>query len=192
MSEQTNEQKGELKACPHGSFYTSECRLCALDLSIESSIFPYVTFDCISLMDANRALEKWGHKMGALRRGNQGATCYGLMHDQKLVAVTTVSTLISPVVGGGLSHLTRENTCELSRLCAERSGLCRVALRLWREFVFPRMKFENAISYQDADLHNGNTYRFDGWKRIGRSRSGTDTRSGRPGRDKYIWLWTKN
>ena len=85
--------------------------------------------------------------------------------------------------------MNRDNTIELSRLCASRGGLCRVALRLWREFVFPAMGYEFAVSYQDADLHNGNTYRFDGWERVGRARSGTDTRSGRPGRDKWVWVW---
>jgi antitoxin VapB len=85
--------------------------------------------------------------------------------------------------------MTRENTIELSRLCAARAGLCRVALRLWREFVFPTLGYQYAVSYQDADLHNGNTYRFDGWERVGYSHSGTDTRSGRSGRDKYAWAW---
>lgn len=92
---------------------------------------------------------------------------------------------------GGLHHLTRENTCELSRLCAERPHLCRVALRLWREFVFPQLGYRYVISYQDADMHSGNTYRFDGWKRAGFSSSGTDTRSGRRGRRKWIWVWER-
>jgi hypothetical protein len=65
-----------------------------------------------------------------------------------------------------------------------------VALRLWREFVFPTLGYRYAISYQDADLHNGNTYRFDGWKRLPLiGRSGPDSRSGRLGRRKYVWLW---
>jgi len=127
--------------------------------------------------------------MGALHRGNQGAICHGVFHGENLVAVTTTSTLIAARVGGGLSELTRENTCELSRLCADRPGLCRVALRLWREFVFPTLNYEYAISYQDADLHSGNTYRFDGWYRAAYARSGKDTRSGRPGRNKWVWVW---
>jgi len=151
-----------------------------------------VRFTSIELDDANVALSKWGHKMGPLHRGNQGAVCFGLFYRDDLVAVATTSYLISAVVGGGLKHLTRENCCELSRLCASRAGLCRVALRLWREFVLPSLGFRFAISYQDADLHNGNTYRFDGWKRVGRSKSGPDTRSGRAGRDKWIWMWEAN
>jgi hypothetical protein len=101
------------------------------------------------------------------------------------------ASLIRECVGGGLGQLTRANTIELARLCAVRPGLCRVALRLWREFVFPRMGYEVAISYQDADLHNGNTYRFDGWTREAFSHSGTDKRSGRKGRNKWIWVWRR-
>ena len=154
-----------------------------------SALFSFVAFEQVSLPEANRMLVAWGHKMGALNRGNQGALCHALTHEGKPVAVTTTSTLIAPVVGG-CDWMKRENTIELSRLCAARGGLCRVALRLWREFVFPPLGYKYAVSYQDADLHNGNTYRFDGWERVGRSHSGTDTRSGRPGRDKWIWAWT--
>lgn len=60
---------------------------------------------------------------------------------------------------------------------------------MWREFVLPALPFEGAVSYQDADLHNGHTYRCDGWERVARSRSGVDTRSGRPGRDKWVWQY---
>jgi hypothetical protein len=43
---------------------------------------------------------------------------------------------------------------------------------------------------QDAAQHRGNLYRFDGWRRAGYSRAGgTDRRSGRPGRHKWIWVW---
>ena len=139
---------------------------------------------------ANNCLRAWGHKMGALERGNESGVHYALMHEGRPVAVAMTSGLIRECVGGGNRHLTRENCMELSRLCAERPGLCRVALRLWREFVFPKLGVENAISYQDADMHNGNTYRFDGWKRIGDiARSGTDQRSGRNGRNKWVWHW---
>lgn len=167
---------------------TSELQLKAPSGIGSGVLFGFVCFDSISLSDANGLLELWGHKMGPLHRGNQGAVCYALLHEGRAVAVTTASNLISGVVGN-CDWMKRENTIELSRLCAARGGLCRVALRLWREFVFPALGYEFAVSYQDADLHNGNTYRFDGWERVGRSRSGPDTRSGRPGRDKYVWAW---
>ena len=152
-------------------------------------MFPLVSFDEISLAEANEWLTRWEHKMGPLERGNQSALCHALLHDGIPIAVVCQSTLISSNVGGGCWHLTRESSCELSRLCASRPHLCRVALRLWREFVFPLLGYQFAMSYQDADLHNGNTYRFDGWTKVGFSRSGTDTRSGRPGRNKWVWQW---
>lgn len=67
-----------------------------------------------------------------------------------------------------------------------------MALRLWREFVFPGLGVPIVISYQDADLHNGNTYRFDGWERIGYARAGgDDSRSGRKARNRWIWAWPR-
>jgi hypothetical protein len=146
-------------------------------------------FSEVSLKDVNIYLEKWNHKMGALRRGNQGAICHMLFYKEDPIAVTTASHLIRENVGGGLKLLTRENTIELSRLCAAKPDICRVALRMWREFVFPDLPFPVAISYQDSNLHNGNTYRFDGWKKVAYSHSGTDQRSGKKGRDKWIWVW---
>lgn len=152
-------------------------------------LFPPVTFEEVSLEVANRCLTDWQHKMGPLERPNAAGCHYALMHEGRPVAVAMMSTLIRECVGGGNQHLTRDNACELSRLCAERAGLCRVALRLWREFVFPSLGYSSAISYQDADMHSGNTYRFDGWRRIGYSVSGTDARSGAKGRRKWIWEW---
>lgn len=157
-----------------------------------ASFLPLVSFEAVELAQANACLVAWGHKMGPLARGNQSGWCHALFHEGRPVAVTTASTLIAPNVGGGLKHLVRANTVELSRLCAERPGLCRVALRLWREFVFLSLGFRFAMSYQDADLHNGNTYRFDGWRRHNTLlHSGKDTRSGRPGRNKWAWIWER-
>ena len=152
-------------------------------------IAPLIAFDNIDLAQANELLERWQHKMGPLKRGNQGAVCHALFFEEQPVAITTASNLIASRVGGGMVHLTRDNTIELSRLCAARPGLCRVMLRLWREFVFPALSYDFAVSYQDADLHTGNTYRFDGWYRAAFAHSGTDTRSGRLGRDKWVWVW---
>lgn len=143
----------------------------------------------VTLSEANIYLEKWNHKMGPLKRGNQSAFCHMLFYNNEPIALTTASYLIRENVGGGLKNLTRNNTIELSRLCSSRKDMCRVALRMWREFVFPNLPFSVAISYQDKNLHNGNTYRFDGWRRIGFSHSGIDKRSGRIGRDKWIWVW---
>jgi hypothetical protein len=154
-------------------------------------MIPIVHIDKVPLVEANILLRDWNHKMGPFARGNQQGICHVLFHEYKAEAVTIASTLIRENVGG-VDGLTRENTIELSRLCASRPALCRVMLRLWREFIFPGLGYDFAISYQDADLHTGNTYRFDGWQRVGYSHSGTDTRSGRPGRDKWVWQWPPN
>jgi len=150
------------------------------------------TFEQVDLSEANKYLKKWNHKMGVLKRGNQSAICHILFNEGRPVGVTTASHLIRANVGGGLKMLTRENTVELSRLCASKKNICRVALRMWREFVYPSLGFDFAVSYQDAILHNGNTYKFDGWKKLGFSHSGTDKRTGRKGRDKWIWVWNRN
>jgi len=145
----------------------------------------------ISHEEANHQLVAFGHRMGGLRRPPEyGLWCHALVSDCRVIAVTAASTLIRDHVGGGLSHLTRLNTVELSRLCAARPGLCRPMLRLWRELVFPTLGYANAISYQDSVMHTGNVYRFDGWARSPRrSRSGTDARTNTKGRDKWIWVW---
>lgn len=153
-------------------------------------MFPLASFDRIELHEANDLLTRWGHRMGPLERGNsQAQHCHVLRAHGAPVAIACTSSLIRECVGGGLGHMTRENTVELSRLCAGEPWACRVALRLWRECVFPGTGARWAISYQDADMHTGNTYRFDGWQRAGFSSSGTDQRSGRRGRRKWIWVW---
>jgi hypothetical protein len=159
---------------------------------------PIVAMSECTLDEANACLVAWNHKMGPIRRGDDHygpCSYFALTHHGAPVAVATHSTLIRDHAGGGLDHLTRENTIELSRLCASRAGLCRVMIRCWREFVFPTLGRRYALSYQDADLHNGHTYRFDGWKRSPeRSRSGTDSRASggkRKGRDKWLWYWER-
>lgn len=153
-------------------------------------MFPFVEFDTISIDEANELLVAWGHKMGPLNRPDFGDVAHALRHEGRPLAIATTSPLVRECVGGGLSHLTRANTIELSRLCAARPELCRVALRLWREFVFPATGLPVAVSYQDACIHSGNIYRFDGWRRAAFARAGgADQRTGRKGRNRWIWVW---
>lgn len=158
---------------------------------IQSPLIPLLWFDAVGLPVANAYLETWGHRMGPLNRPMNGDLAHALVHrDVGPVVILTTSTLIRDGVGGGLGHLNRSNTIELSRLCAARPGLSRLGIRMWREFVFPALGYPFAISYQDADMHSGNTYRFDGWGRSPqKSHSGSDSRSGRQGRDKWVWVW---
>lgn len=154
---------------------------------------PLVAFDAITLDEINGCLVAWGHKMGPLQHPDYGRSRFhGLRHAGELVAVVATDQMIPPETCG----LRRDEAMELSRLCAERPDLCRVALRLWREFVFPALASAWgtpwAISYQDRNLHNGNTYRFDGWVPVGQTRSGTDSRGAggdRRGRNKTVWAW---
>lgn len=135
--------------------------------------------------------------MGPLNRPQFGTIggAHGLRHDGRIVAVTATETLITPSTCG----ISREDGIELARVCAERQGLNRVAVRLWREFVFPAFcrahQFRWAISYQDAVEHSGDLYRFDGWVRLGKTSSGTDPRAiggVRKGRRKVVWGYSSD
>ena len=122
------------------------------------------------------------------------ACAHGLFHWNELVAVT----ITAPIIGPRCAGLDRSEALELARLCAVRPGLCRVVLRMWKEFVFPLLSERQgqrwAVSYQDTGSHTGNTYRFDGWVKIGvsLSKGAVDKRSGRIGRDKIIWGWCED
>ena len=156
---------------------------------------PLIQFDAIDSDTLNRCLVDWGHRMGPLHRPRFGhfGGAHGLEHEGRLIAVVATEALITSETCG----LSRDDAFELARVCAVRPTLCRVAVRLWREFVFPAMcaaaQAKWAISYQDATLHTGNLYRHDGWVRLGETRSGTDKRARggvRTGRSKVVWGWT--
>lgn len=152
-------------------------------------IAPIAHVAAVEIDVANAALNRWQHRMGPCNRPNGHLWAHGLFEHGTLLAVTISSSLIRESCAG----LDRSQAFELARLCAERPNLCRVMLRLWREFVYPPLcrahGWSWAVSYQDESIHTGNTYRFDGWVRLGRSRSGTDRRTGRKGRNKTIWGW---
>lgn len=157
---------------------------------------PLVSFDSIEHAELNRCLTEWGHKMGPLNRPQfREGRAHGLFHDGALVAVVATEQMIASETCG----LSRDDALELARVCAQRPDLNRVSVRLWREFVFPFVSrswgTDWAISYQDAVLHGGDLYRFDGWVRLGFTRSGTDKRniSGLAlGRKKVVWGWNAN
>jgi hypothetical protein len=148
-----------------------------------------ISFDTITRAELNDCLVACEHKMGAWNRPPFREWLFGLRHHGRVIAATASGDLIKEPVAG----FTRAEAFELGRVCAEGPNLNRAVLRLWREFVFPVLcnahGFTWVVSYQDAVLHNGDLYRFDGWVRLCRSRSGTDGRSGAIGRDKWIWGW---
>jgi antitoxin VapB len=162
-----------------------------------SFLTPLVAFDAIDHDELNRCLVAWQHKMGPLHRPRFGTFggAHGLRHEGALVAVVASEALCVERTCG----LTRADAFELARVCAVRPGLCRVAVRLWREFVFPAMckaggeQMLWAISYQDRAQHKGDLYRNDGWVRLGTTSSGTDPRGRdgkRKGRRKVVWGWS--
>lgn len=156
-------------------------------------IDPMISFELIKRDAANACLVAWGHKMGPNNRPEFGKPVdFGMRHNGELVAVVCSDQLIRPTC-----KLDRSRAFELSRLCASTPHLCQPALRLWREFAFPVIcrawGTTWAISYQDARRHRGGIYRWDGWGRLGWSRSGTDKRSACGTvavRNKVIWGWT--
>jgi antitoxin VapB len=156
-----------------------------------SLLQPLAEFDSITADQLNHALVDWGHQMGPWRRPEFSRPLFhGLwVSGTGLVAVTAADQLIGETAGG----LRRDEAIELGRVCACGPDWCRVALCLWRMVVFPAVCRARgvswAVSYQDAVIHTGNLYRHDGWVRLGFSRSGTDARSGRRGRNKVIWGW---
>lgn len=153
---------------------------------------PLAHVDAIDRSEANRLLVAWGHRMGPYTRPSHTIDAHhALFQNGESVAVAVSGETVGQVVGQ--TGITRGEVVELARLCAARPNLCRVMLRIWREMIFPavaeRHNRRMAISYQDRDLHNGNTYRFDGWVRIAQCQSGDDRRSGRKGRKMAIWGW---
>ncbi len=156
---------------------------------------PLISFDTVDTDELNACLVAWQHKMGPLHRPRYGIIggAHGLRHEGRLVAVVATEKMIAAETCG----ISRVDAFELARVCAERPGLCRVAVRLWREFVFPSFAAAGgwtwAISYQDAVEHRGDLYRNDGWVRLGSTSSGTDPRARggtRKGRRKVVWGWT--
>jgi hypothetical protein len=154
---------------------------------------PLAHLEAIDRAAANVLLDRWGHKMGPIRRPSFTIDAHhALFHHGEPVAIASCGETVREVVGR--TGIRRDQCVELVRLCAARRDLCRVMLRLWREMIFPDVARAHcralAVSYQDRALHNGDTYRFDGWVAIGKGGGGgPDTRTGALGRKMTIWAW---
>jgi len=154
---------------------------------------PIAHIEAIERADLNKLLVAWGHRMGPYRRPTYAFEAHhALFEHGEPVAITAIGEIVREVAGD--TRIQRDQCVELVRLCAARRDLCRPMLRLWREFIFPRMAEAHhrsvAVSYQDEALHRGDLYRFDGWRLIGRGgHGGSDARSGRQGRRMKIWGW---
>ena len=149
-------------------------------------------FGWIDREQANDALVTWRHRMGPLNRPIFAKPYdFGLFVAGQLAAVVTADTLIRPTC-----KFERSDAFELSRLCAADRALTRVAIRLWREVAMPEIVAAWgstwAISYQNALMHRGDLYRFDGWQRVGWSTGGADPRAAAgtvSAKRRVIWGW---
>lgn len=154
---------------------------------------PLIHVEPIDRADLNRLLVRWEHRMGPYTRPSFAIEAHhALFQRGEPVAVTAAGETVREVVGQ--TGIRRHRIVELARLCAARPGLCRPMLRLWREMLFPDIAAVHgrdlAVSYQDAVLHSGDVYRFDGWFMMGDAGGGgPDTRTGRPGRKMKVWGW---
>lgn len=146
-----------------------------------------VSLEPAPLPEARRLLRQWAHRHGPLRRPTRTDAHVLRAHGAPVAVV--MSEIVHPPVAGALY---REDAIELARLACADPSWSRVALRLWREAVFPMYRRPWAVSYQDTTIHRGDLYRFDGWVRLARrTRPGRDRRSGRPPGDaKAIWGWS--
>jgi hypothetical protein len=146
----------------------------------------------IDMRVANDLLCAWGHRIGPCRRPMGTLDAHALLGpDGEPLALTVTADLVRETVAG-VPGSTRQTAIELARLCAAGPHLCRPMLRLWRELVWPSYGRRMAVSYQDADMHRGELYRHDGWRRVAWSHSGRDARSGRVGRNKWVWVYPRD
>jgi hypothetical protein len=157
---------------------------------------PIAHLEAITRADANRLLDRWGHKMGGFTRPTFAIEAHhALFQNGEPIALASTSEPAREVVGQ--SGVRRDQVVELARLCAARRDLNRAMLRLWRELILPAYLSAHrrswAVSYQDEAHHTGDIYRFDGWIDIGRGGGGgTDARSGRKGRKMRIWGYPRS
>jgi hypothetical protein len=165
---------------------------------------PVAGLEPITLAEANLLMVRWGHNLGPCERPF-GSDCWALMVDGEPVSVVIGTSTVSDHVlsDDGTIDLPRGVLVECARLCSDPANkwATRPMLRLWRECAARRWPYWTAkalVAYSLSARHDGDIYRWDGWKCIGQERGG-----GRGGgtwtkvRDadapvvgtKRLWLW---
>lgn len=134
----------------------------------------------IPLADANSLLAAWGHYLGAVHRPF-GSDAWALQIDSRPVSVAVSASAVSATVAG----YQRGEVVELARLCSapESRAFTRPMLRLWREVAAQRWPYwpvRAAVAYSQTRRHEGDLYRWDGWRLVTESAGST---GGGPGRD---------
>lgn len=148
---------------------------------MQASLFPLVSFQAIDNPEADDALKRWGHWLGACNRPF-GRQSFGLFLGCHLVAVAVSASTVNARCGG----FNRCEVVELARLCADpcHRDMTRVALRLWRKMApacWTYWQVVALVSYANAIRHKGDIYRFDGWTKV------AEVKGGAPGVRKTNW-----
>lgn len=128
-----------------------------------------IVFEQISNVDADQKLVEFGHVLGACNRPF-GRQSFGLI----LLGVGIISVAVSAsTVNARCAGYDRKEVVELARCASDPTfkWSTRVCLRLWRELA-PKVWASKywpvcaVVSYQNALIHSGNLYRFDGWRKV--------------------------
>lgn len=171
----------------------------------------------VSLARANVLLDRWGHYLGPAGRpfGSESwllevagepvavaVSCSTVSEHVAWTEVTTEGEGDDMEVIATKHQLPRGELVELARLCSApgQRWATRPMLRLWREVAATRWPYwpvTAAVAYSQNSRHQGDIYRWDGWKRVSdncgssgggawsRKRYATDAVHGR----KSLWLW---
>ena len=125
----------------------------------------------VSTGEANALLTRWGHYLGPCERpfGQEG---WVLDVDGTPVAVAVSASTVSATTAGGYK---RDEIVELARLCSDpqQRWATRPMLRLWREVAARRWSYwpvRAAVAYSASRRHEGDIYRFDGWRLVNESK----------------------
>jgi hypothetical protein len=144
-------------------------------------MLPVVAADEITVDEANALMVAWAHPLGACERPFE-QRAHALAIDGEVVAATIGASTVSATCGGQA----RGELVELARIVRhpDYAWVLRVMLRLWRAVLirdWQSWPVLAAVSYAMPGTP-GDIYRFDGWERVGATRSsaGGGTWSNRP------------
>ena len=148
----------------------------------------WVSLEPTPLATVRRLLDEWGHSRGYISRPIP-CDAHVLRAHGRAVALTVTSELVHPPIAG---NLYRDDAVELARLCSADPAWTRVALRVWREAVWPPYRRKWAITYVEDHVHTGDTFRFDGWRRLARVGPAREPQTGRKTGPKTIYGWCRD
>lgn len=157
-------------------------------------LFPPVTFEPVSHSLADECLKEWNHYLGPCNRPFGRQSFALALRDVGPISIAVSASTVSTTCGG----FDRKEVVELARLCSKPgyAWATRVCLRLWREvgtldWAVKYWPIVAAVSYSEIGRHDGNVYRFDGWRRFTKVRGGT-AGGARCGKKQYKAkvLWT--